>query len=246
MKNKVAKIQRRRLSDLIIDQFIGMISRGDLKVGDMLPPEPELMKQFGVGRSSLREAIGALSLIGIVNVRPGYGTQIIASDDTFLQKPLEWSNSIRNETVEELIEARIVIEEAVAGVAALKATGEDIAELRDIIEQINEVKKNKKKTVPLDLLFHQTIAKSSHNSVLLRNIYELRQLMRVWLEQNASFVNNQDIDKLLVAHKEIVQAIQERNVDGARSAMRNHLLASSKNLRLTLFDRQLKVRSFQT
>ena len=246
MKNRVTKIKRRRLSDQIVDQLVGMISRGELKIGDMLPPEPELMKQFGVGRSSIREAIGALSLIGIVNVRPGYGTQIVASDDTFLQKPLEWSTSIRNETVEELIEARIIIEEAVTGVAAIKATEEDIAELRDIIEQISAVKKNKKKTVPLDLLFHQTIARSSHNNVLLRTIYELRHLMRVWLDQNATFVSNEDIDRLLIAHTEIIQAIQKRDADGARSAMRNHLLASSKNLRFTLIDRQLRVRSFQT
>ena len=246
MKHGVTKIERRRLSDQIIDQFVGMISRGELKIGDMLPPEPELMKQFDVGRSSLREAIGALSLIGIVSVRPGYGTQVIASDDTFLQKPLGWSTSIRNETVEELIEARIIIEEAVAGVAAIKATNEEIAELKDIVEQINAVKKNRKKTVPLDLLFHQTIAKSSHNSVLLRTVSELRHLIRVWLDQNANFVSNEDIDRLLVAHTEIVQAIQKRDAEETRSVMRNHLLASSKNLRLTLIDRQLRVRSFQT
>lgn len=246
MKNRVARIERRRLSDQIIDQFVGMISRGELKVGDMLPPEPELMRQFDVGRSSLREAIGALSLIGIVSVRPGYGTQIIASNDTFLQKPLEWSISIRNETVEELIEARVVLEEAVAGVAAIKATNEEIAELNDIVKQINGVKKNRKKTVPLDVLFHQTIAKSSHNSVLARTVSELRHLIRVWLDQNASFVSNEDIDRLLVAHTEIVQAMQKRDAEKARSAMRDHLLASSKNLRLTLIDRQLRVRSFQT
>jgi GntR family transcriptional repressor for pyruvate dehydrogenase complex len=246
MKNRVVKIERRRLSDQIIDHFVGMISRGELKVGDMLPPEPELMRQFGVGRSSLREAIGALSLIGIVSVRPGYGTQIIASDDTFLQKPLEWSTSIRNETIEELIEARIVIEEAVAGVAAMRATDEDIAELKHIIEQINAIKKNRKKTVPLDLVFHRAIARSSHNSVLLRTVSELRQLMRVWLDQNASFVSSDDIDRLLIAHTEIVQAIQKKDAEEARSAMRNHLIASSKNLRLTLINRQLRARSFQT
>jgi GntR family transcriptional repressor for pyruvate dehydrogenase complex len=196
MKKRVLKIERKRLTDQIIEHIVSMISGGELKAGDMLPPEPELMRQFGVGRGSLREAIGALSLTGILSVRPGHGTQVVASDDTFLKKPLEWSASIRNETVEELIEARIVIEEAVAGVAAAKATDEDIAELKHILEQIDAVKKNKKKTVQYDVVFHLAVAKASHNRVLLRTVSELKHLMRTWMEQNATFVGTRSSSRL--------------------------------------------------
>ena len=64
------------MTDQIIDQLIAMITDGKLKPGDKLPSETALMEQFGVGRSSLREAVGALSLIGMLTVRPGHGTHV--------------------------------------------------------------------------------------------------------------------------------------------------------------------------
>ena len=244
MKKQNLKIERKRLGDQIIERIMQMIGNGELKTGDMLPSETELMKQFGVGRSSLREAIGALSLMGVLDVHPGRGTRVIASSDTFLRKPLEWSATVRNDTIEELIEARIVIEEAVAGVSALKATDKDIMELETITERIDEVKKNKKKTPQLDVQFHLAIANASHNSVLIRTVLELRHLMRTWMDQNATYVSNEDMEQLMIQHKEIIKAIRNRDVDRARCAARNHIAASSKNLRLTLLDRQLKARVY--
>ena len=81
MKRNSFKIQRKRLSDQIIERLIAMMANGELKPGDKLPPEPQLMDQFGVGRSSIREAIGALELIGLITVRPGHGTHITDSPD---------------------------------------------------------------------------------------------------------------------------------------------------------------------
>lgn len=244
MKSRIIKIERKRLADEIIDQIVGQISKGELKTGDMLPPEPVLMKEFGVGKSSLREAIGALSLTGLLSVHPGYGTKVIASADTFLQKPLEWSMSIRNETVEELIEARIVIEEAAADIAATKATNADIEELERIDKQINTTKKSKKEIVPLDILFHQMVAKASHNRVLLRYILELKHLMLSWMDQNMAFANSKKIE-LLQSHTDIIQAIRNKKGEEARFVMRRHLEVSSKDLRLSLIDRHLKNRVLQ-
>src|SRR3989339_1478998 len=90
MKQNSMRIERKRVTDQIIDQMISMITDGKFKPGDKLPPEPALMEQFGVGRSSLREAIGALSLIGMLTVRPGYGTHVSASLGESASKPLRW------------------------------------------------------------------------------------------------------------------------------------------------------------
>jgi DNA-binding GntR family transcriptional regulator len=79
MKEVSTQIEKRRLTDLVIDQLVAMITKGGLQAGDKLPPEPELMKRFGVGRGSLREAVGALPLIGLLTVRPGSGTQVSMS-----------------------------------------------------------------------------------------------------------------------------------------------------------------------
>ena len=78
MKEEMFQIRRERLAGQIAEKIIQMIRNGDLKPGDKLPSEPELMKKFSVGRSSIREAIGALSLIGLITVRPGQGTHVAA------------------------------------------------------------------------------------------------------------------------------------------------------------------------
>ena len=79
---------RKSLSDQIIDSLITMIANGELKPGDKLPPEPQLMEQFGVGRSSVREAVGALELIGLITVRPGHGTHIVDAPDKVQSKSI--------------------------------------------------------------------------------------------------------------------------------------------------------------
>ena len=73
MNRDAYQIDRRRLADQIIDKLVSMIADGVLKTGNKLPPEPELMKQFGVGRSYIRYAVGALALIGLIKVHPGHG-----------------------------------------------------------------------------------------------------------------------------------------------------------------------------
>ena len=84
MELRINQIVRKRLTEEIIDQLTSLIERGELTSGDKLPPERRLMRQFGVGRSSVREAVGALSLTGVLSVRPGSGTRVISSADAFL------------------------------------------------------------------------------------------------------------------------------------------------------------------
>ena len=82
------QLERKRLTDQIIDRLVDMIEKGNFKPGDKLPPEPELMELFGVGRSSIREAINALSLFGLLTVRPGQGTHVAVFSEEHLAKPL--------------------------------------------------------------------------------------------------------------------------------------------------------------
>ena len=88
MHNQTFQLKRKRLADQVADHLMALIAGGELKPGDRLPPEPELMKQFQVGRSSIREAIGALSLVGLVSVKAGQGTHVTGfSGHGFMQAP---------------------------------------------------------------------------------------------------------------------------------------------------------------
>lgn len=133
MKNQTRKLTPRRLSDQVVDSLIAMIASGELKPGDKLPPEPQLMSQFGVGRSSIREAIGALELIGLLAVRPGDGTTVKDSASMIESRAVGLSLlTIGQGAIRELVEARAELEVSMAGFAAERASDEDIDAIREI------------------------------------------------------------------------------------------------------------------
>ena len=239
MKATGMPIERRRLTDQIIDQLLSMLADGKLKPGDKLPPEPELMKQFGVGRSSLREAMGDLSLVGLFNVRPGQGTSVNVSAGEFLEKPLRWGMAMNwRDKLEELVEARIAIEQAIVALAAERATEEDLREIESRLQELKGAKKSGRKAIQADLAFHAALAKASHNSVLTRFLAEIRQPLRRWMEQKANLI--WDYDVAFKAHEEILEAIKAQDIKRAQTVLRKHLEIAGGTFKKALLGRQLK------
>jgi GntR family transcriptional repressor for pyruvate dehydrogenase complex len=237
MKEVSTQIEKRRLTDLVIDQLVAMITKGGLQAGDKLPPEPELMKRFGVGRGSLREAVGALSLIGLLTVRPGSGTQVSMSASEFLAKPFRlglfmfWEDKLH-----ELIEARIAFEQITVGMAAERRTEEDLAEIRRHHEALKAAKRSGKKSIQADLQFHIALTKASHNSIMIRFLEELRTPVRKWMEQKASLVGG--YESVVEQHEAIVRAIEDGDAERAKTAMKEHLDSVGERLTAILLKRR--------
>jgi GntR family transcriptional regulator, transcriptional repressor for pyruvate dehydrogenase complex len=237
MKSNSMHIERKRLKDQIIDQIIAMIVDGKLKPGDKLPSETALMERFGVGRSSLREAVGALSLIGILTVRPGHGTHVSPSTGESSSKPLRWGMFVSwREKLHEFIEARIALEQAMVGMAAERATEADIQEIRNGHNLLKTSKLTKRKAIHADLVFHTSIANASHNSVLARFLDELRQPVKNWMEQKASLFGG--YDQVYEQHGAVLDAIQARDSVRAQKAIRDHLESVGERLTAALLERQ--------
>ena len=237
MKSNLMHIERKRLKDQIIDQLIVMITDGRLKPGDKLPSETVLMEQFGVGRSSLREAVGALSLIGMLTVRPGHGTHVNPSAGESSSKPLRWSMFFGwREKLYEFIEARIALEQALVGMAAERATEADIEKIRNGHNLLKTKKLTKRKAIYADLVFHMAIANASHNSVLARFLEELRQPVRTWMEQKAPLFGG--YDQVYEQHEAVFNAILARDPARAQKAMREHLEAVGERLAAALLERR--------
>jgi GntR family transcriptional repressor for pyruvate dehydrogenase complex len=237
MKPNAMPIERKRLKDQIIDQLIAMISDGKLKPGDKMPSETALMEQFGVGRGSLREAIGALSLLGMLTVRPGHGTHVAPSaGDPFLSKPLHWGMFMSwRDNLYEFIEARITIEQTLAGMAAERATEEDIETIRKGLDLLKSPKLTKRKGIQADLDFHMAIANAGHNSVLARFLEDLRQPVKTWMEQKASLSGYQ---RVYEQHDAVFQAILARDPARAQKAIREHLESTGERMTAALLERQ--------
>jgi GntR family transcriptional repressor for pyruvate dehydrogenase complex len=239
MKSNLMHIERKRLKDQIIDQLIALITDGKLKPGDKLPSETALMEQFGVGRSSLREAVGALSLIGMLTVRPGHGTHVSAVAGDSFSRPLRWGMLVGwREKLHEFIEARIALEQTLVGMAAERATEAEIEEIRRTHNLLKAAKLTRRKAIQADLDFHMSIANASHNSVLSRFLEELRQPVRNWMEQKASLFGG--YDRVHEQHDAVFSAILDRDPLRAQRMIKEHLEAVGERLTAALLERRTR------
>lgn len=229
MKIASRKIQRTRLSDQVVDRLVHMVASGKLQPGEKLPPEPRLMEMFGVGRSSIREAIGALELLGLLKVRPGDGTRLTDAADMIQSRAVGLSLiNIGQEAINDLVEARVDLELSIVAHAARRATAEDIAAMKREHARLQRPTCTGRSLISADIGFHTAIAKASHNSVLFRFFSELRQPVRNWMEQK--YRHDWGRDQVVEDHEAILLAIEARDEPAAQAAMRRHVQRAGEKL----------------
>ncbi len=210
--------------------MVDHLVNGDWLEGARIPPERELCQKLGVGRSSLREAMKALEIIGMIEMRVGEGTFICRRSD-FLSDPLLWAIAGSGVTqANELIEARKLIEVELAGLAALRSTPDDLQQVGIHLDMMETSLGHTGKFLDADIAFHIAVGKAGHNRVLLNSLHLIRNLMQQWvrtsLEQDG-FV----AEKALEQHRGIFVAVAKRNPAKARDAMQAHLDAMTVHLR---------------
>jgi len=224
----LAPVARRTLTADIYARLVAHLIRGDWKEGERIPPERELGLQLGVGRTSLREALKALEMIGMIESRLGDGTYVCHRSE-FLSRPLlwaitgsDWSNG------QELVEARSLIELELAGFAAQRATAEDLKEIGHHMDQMEAHIKDLAAFQDADISFHLAVGKAAHNRILHNALQLIRNLMHQWV--GATLRREGVAAEALEQHKQIFLAIAKRNPERARSAMRLHLEAMASYL----------------
>ena len=224
VQSKIRRVTKVSISEEIAQQIMTLISNGDLKPGQRLPSERELCKNFGAGRSSLREALRCLSILGVLNARVGEGTSVAADGGKFLGKIIEWRLITEKHDIENLLEVRIGLEGVAAAKAALRATQADVDKLQDLIKKMKTELRNQKQFTALDLDFHITLAKASGNTLVI----DLESMIRSQLARGLSKVLllPNAIPLSYKEHTLIFEAIKERDSEKASDAMHAHLQAA--------------------
>lgn len=223
VESKIQRVTKISISEEIARQIMDLISNGDLKPGDHLPSERELCKNFGASRSSLREALRCLSIVGVLDARVGEGTSVASDGEKFLRKIIEWRLMTERHDVENLLEVRMALEGVSAADTALNGTPEQIEKLRILLTRMHAVIKDEKAFAALDLEFHVTLANASGNALisdlisLVRNQL-MKALHKVLVVPHALPLTHQE-------HTAIVEAIERHDPEAARTAMRAHLEA---------------------
>jgi len=239
IESKIKPVVKTSISDEIVDQIISLISKGDLKPGQRLPSERELCKNFGAGRSSLREALRCLCIVGVLNARVGEGTSVAVDGAKFLGKIVEWRVMTEQHDIENLMEVRIALEGLTAASAALRSSEEDLLKIDALMEKMERATKDEKSFAPLDLEFHVTLAEASQNFLIVDLISMIRgqlekALSRVLLVPKARPLSIKE-------HAAIVKAIKRRDPEAAREAMQAHLDAALKRYRNAVGSKQIAV-----
>jgi DNA-binding FadR family transcriptional regulator len=218
------------VTDEAIVKIKDMIVRGELGPGDRLPREADLAERLGLSRNSLREAVKALSLIHVLDVRQGDGTYVTSLEPALLMGAMEFVVDFhRDHTVLEFLEVRRVLEPAATAMASLRMSDEDVQALRDHLAAVPS-DPSVEELVQSDLEFHRMVARGSGNQVLnslLESLSGPTHRARVW----RGMTQDNAVDRTIREHHAIVDAIASHQPDVARAAATIHVAGVEEWLR---------------
>lgn len=234
--NRVTPIVRTKLTNSVFEQLLSYVVRGSWKPGDRIPPERDLCQQLGIARTSLREALKAMELVGMLDSRVGDGTFVCPRSE-FLSRPLLWAfTGTDHEELQEIMEARMIIEENLAGLAAKRGTPDQIKKIGGAVQQMRDSIARGDSILDADMAFHLAVSDAAQNGVLTNAVHLLRNLMRQWIYYKLMIP---DIpETVLKRHVAIYRAIAAGKPNAARSAMRLHLEETGKLLNRVVEQRQ--------
>lgn len=221
------------VTDEAIEKIKEMIVSGALRPGDRLPRENELAAELGLSRNSLREAVRALSLIRILDVRQGDGTYVTSLDPQLLLEALSFVVDFhRDDTVLEFLEVRRILEPAATAMAAARIGDARLDELAAELDSLGD-RPSLDELITADLEFHRAIVRASGNSVLcslLDGLSGPTTRARVWrgLTQEGA------VGRTLYEHRAILSALRDRDAEAARSWATVHVASVEQWLRSAL------------
>ncbi|AYN00460.1 FadR/GntR family transcriptional regulator [Chryseobacterium sp. 3008163] len=205
------QIQRKTLAQEVADRLIEGISSDEYAIGEKLPIESELMKIYGVGRSSIREAIKILSIKGILNVQQGVGTFVVAKN---AQESLE--SQMNKAEIQDVQEVRSLLDSKIAAKAAMNRSEEDLKTIKKYLDLRSQFAEENLATecYQADINFHLAIAEACGNK-LLREIYKVAT-KHILSSFEIRHHNNTDSFKISQKiHSELYQSIENRDAEKA-------------------------------
>ena len=205
----------------LVLRFRQLLSDGVLKPGARLPSERELAGKFGVARSSLRQALKVLEVMGVITQRVGDGSYFNQDASAVLSVPMDFLFLLDDTSVQELVEMRLIVEPALAGKAAERATPADIALMKQAIAEFESSERDQVKLVSADLLFHRRIFQASGNRLSGRLFHMIHRAMLNMMMVTSRMV---DLEHTLRFHIPIMEAIERRDPRQATKLMTEHLI----------------------
>lgn len=216
-----SQVSSNTLVDDVVAQIRQMILAGGVQPGEFLPTRRQLARRYGVGLSTVHEAIQALSAVGMLESRPGKGTWVREDAMDGLIHPETVRTRLGELNVARVYEARSVMEVALTRMAAQRATPEDISSIGDAMHRMETCLDDDEAFVEADLDFHLAVAKASQNELLEQFYYLSRKLIAGAIHE---MVRRPEVKKDSIPHQRaILRAIEAHDPDGAERAALRHM-----------------------
>ncbi len=224
LNTPMTPIDRAGITELVVQRIKELLERGELKAGSRLPPERELAEMLSISRPSLRTALKALSVMGIIRAKPGAGTYIADSLPEVFTEPMHFMTLINNTSVEELFEARRIIEAGLAELAAERASADDIQALVKEIEGMRAMVGDPEEFLKHDVHFHQVMAHTANNKLMTGVMDTIAQLLFHIRRQTVAQAT--DLEEAIEWHQKIIDAIRKHDPRRAKDMLSGHLRAA--------------------
>ena len=225
-------IKPRKIYEQIVEQIKLMLTEGNLKPGDKLPSERDMAEHLKVSRASVREALSALHLMGLVEIKSGEGTFIKPVDVNSIIEPLALILLMERDTIIEILEIRKGLEVEAAGLAAVRREDEDLQKIKEALDEMRSDIDTLEVGEKADWKFHYAVARASQNTLLTRLMNTISDTIEntMYSSRKKLFRIPNMPQTLLKAHEGIYDAIAEGNSIEARKRMYEHLLMVEANM----------------
>jgi GntR family transcriptional repressor for pyruvate dehydrogenase complex len=229
---RLRPVERTSTASVVARQLLDELGKDQFVSGTRLPSEREMADTLGVGRSTLREAMSALDLLGIIEVRPGSGSYLRADSSQLLPQALKWGLMLGQPENQDLIEVREHLEVLAASLAAARANDDDIARLEVQVQAMRDAGTNVEAFVDADIAFHLETAVIARNSVLEGVLESIRALLEAWFDRTLRVEGT--MSATLEEHELVFEAIKNRDPVEAESRMKALMDAADLRLKRTL------------
>jgi DNA-binding FadR family transcriptional regulator len=210
-----------RLSKSVSDDLLARIARGEFSAGDQLPTEQALMAHYGVGRNTVREAMQGLRTLGIVEIRPRLGARVLRTQGDNALATSAISRLLRDGTIDELYDVRLILEPAAAARAATHRTEADLVAIKRALTHFRVAHEMGETVFEADLEFHNAVAQASGNSMLAQILSPMADMIAE--ARRATGTLPDAVEMALREHEEIAAAIEAGSSRKAQSAMAAHI-----------------------
>lgn len=216
----LSPVKNTKVYEMVIEQIKDLVKKGELNSGDKLPSERDLSEKLEVGRTSIREALRALQMLGLIDSKHGEGNFINDNFENSLLEPLSIVFLLLGSKSSDVLELRKIIEPETAALAAKNITKEQLIELKEIADELNSTS-DVETCASLDKKFHYKIAQFSGNHLISTIIFSISSLIEKYIENSKAHTLNKDIVR--IQHEEIFRALETHNTATVTVAIKKHL-----------------------